>query len=241
MTDTLRLLSGGAAQALVSRMKGGFAQARGLEVHGTFGAVGAMRDKLLAGEACDLLILSQALIDQLAADGHVVRDSITPIGLVKTGVAVRAGDAPPDVSTRDALVAALRRAPGIYFPDPEKATAGIHFMKVLTSLGVAHELKARMRTFPNGATAMGAMATSGDSGAIGCTQVTEILFTAGVQLVGLLPKEFELATVYTAAVCTKARDAQAAREFIALLAGDEAAAVRADCGFAANLGAPRSA
>jgi molybdate transport system substrate-binding protein len=105
-------------------------------------------------------------------------------------------------------------------------------MKVLKSLGVDGELGARLRTFPNGATAMGAMATSSEPGAIGCTQVTEILFTAGVQLVALLPKEFELATMYTAAVSATSRQAQVARDFIALLAGDAAASVRADCGFA---------
>jgi molybdate transport system substrate-binding protein len=158
-------------------------------------------------------------------------DSITPLGVVKTGVAVRAGDAPPDIASGAALRSALLAASGVYFPDPEKATAGIHFMKVLKSLGVDGALRERLRTFPNGATAMGAMAASGDAGAIGCTQVTEILFTSGVRLVGLLPKEFELATVYTAAVCTKAREPQAAREFVALLASDEAAPVRADCGF----------
>src|SRR5207248_4934035 len=124
-----------------------------------------------------------------------------------------AGDASPDVSTSAALKSALLRATGIYFPDPEKATAGIHFMKVMKSLGVDEELRGRWRTFPNGATAMGAMAVSGDAGAIGCTQVTEIRFTAGVRLVGLLPQEFELATVYTAAVCTGAQQPQAARDF----------------------------
>lgn len=231
MTQVLQLLSGGAAQALVARMKGTFAQSHGVDVQGTFGAVGAMRDKLLAGEACDLLILSQALIDQLAADGHILRDSVTPLGVVKTGVAVRAGEPHPDVSSGDALRAALRRASGIYFPDPQKATAGIHFMKVLQSLGVDGDLRERLRTFPNGATAMGEMARSGESAPIGCTQVTEILFTSGVELVGLLPREFELATTYTAAVCTQARHPQAAREFIALLAGEQAAPVRADCGF----------
>jgi molybdate transport system substrate-binding protein len=225
---TLHLLSGGAAQALVARMKGG------RDIHGTFGAVGAMRDKLLAGEACDVLILTQALIEQLAADGHVARESITPLGIVKTGVAVRSGDPHPEVSSGAALKSALLRASGVYFPDPQKATAGIHFMKVLKSLGVDGDLHGRMRTFPNGATAMGAMATSAEEGPIGCTQVTEILFTAGVDLVALLPKEFELATVYTAAVCTKARDPQGARDFIALLAGDEAAPVRAQCGFEAR-------
>lgn len=223
----LHLLSGGAAQALVTRMKGP------REVHGTFGAVGAMRDKLLAGEACDILILTQALIDQLAADGHVHRDSITPLGVVKTGVAVRAGEPHPDVSSAAGLKAALQGASGVYFPDPEKATAGIHFMKVLKSLGLADELRDRIHNFPNGATSMAEMARSGETSPVGCTQVTEILFTAGVELVGLLPKEFELATVYTAAVCTKARDANAAREFVALLAGDQAAPVRAACGFEA--------
>jgi molybdate transport system substrate-binding protein len=222
---TLHLLSGGAAQALVARMKAD------RDIHGTFGAVGAMRDKLLADEACDVLILTQALIDQLAADGHVLQDSVTPLGVVKTGVAVSSGDPHPDVSSGDALKSALLGASAVYVPDPQKATAGIHFMKVLKSLAIDGQLRERLRTFPNGATAMGAMAASGERGAIGCTQVTEILFTAGVDLVGLLPKEFELATVYTAAVCTKARDPRSAREFIALLAGDEAAAVRAQCGF----------
>ena len=221
----LILLSGGAAQALVQRMKG----AR--DVQGTFGAVGAMRDKLLAGQACDLVILSQALVDPLAADGHVLRDSVTPLGTVMTGIAVKSGEPKPDVATADGLKAALLRAPGVYFPDPQKATAGIHFMKVLKALGIDEALRERIRTFPNGAASMGEMAKSHEPGAIGCTQVTEILHVAGVELVGLLPREFELATVYTAAVCANATEPGEAREFIALLASDEAAAVRAECGF----------
>src|SRR6185436_18751048 len=110
----LKLLSGGAAQALVGRAKG----AR--DVQGTFGAVGAMRDKLLAGEPCDVVILTQALIDTLAQQGHVVPGSAMPLGIVKTGVAVKKGASHPDISTPNALKAALQRAPGIYFPDPEK-------------------------------------------------------------------------------------------------------------------------
>ena len=88
-----------------------------------------------------------------------------------------------------------------------------------------------MRTYPNGATAMREMAASGGRGAIGCTQVTEILYAPGVELVALLPKEFELATVYTAAVCAKAQSPDAAREFVRLLSGKEAASARAECGF----------
>lgn len=221
----LKVLSGGAAQALVGRVKGS------RDVQGTFGAVGAMRDKLLAGEPCDIVILTQALVDTLTQDGHVVAGSATPLGVVKTGVAVKKGDPHPDVSTPQALKAALQRAPGIYFPDPVKATAGIHFMKVLQQLGLAEPMKDHLRTFPNGATAMGEMAHAPVPGVLGCTQVTEILHVAGVELVGLLPKEFELATVYTAAVCTKAQSPDEARRFVAQLASSEHAATRRECGF----------
>lgn len=229
----LNLLSGGAAQALVAGLSDDFKRSHSVDVQGTFGAVGAMRDKLLAGEPCDVLVLTQALIDQLAAQGHVQGTSARPLGAVFTGVAVRSGEAVPDVSTPDALKAALAAAPAIYFPDPEKATAGIHFRKVLEALDLK-DTQPRWRTFPNGATAMREMATGGPLGAIGCTQVTEILYAGGVELVGLLPKAFELATVYTAAVCTKSADAALASAFISLLSGSGAAALRDRCGFVAG-------
>lgn len=228
--NELQILSGGAAQGLVGQMKDRFQSRTGLGLGGSFGAVGAMRDKLLGGAACDVLILTQALIDELTTQGWVQPGSARPLGAVYTGVAVRAGEAAPDVATAASLKAALQAAPGIYFPDPVKATAGIHFRKVLGALGLDAS-QASWRTFPNGATAMGEMAASGASGSVGCTQVTEILNTPGVQLVGLLPKEFELATVYTAAVCSRARDADAAAALVALLAGEEAAAARQACGF----------
>jgi molybdate transport system substrate-binding protein len=228
---TVRLLSGGAAQGLVGQLRDRAARETGCEVDGTFGAVGAMLDKLLAGEPCDVLILTQALIDQLAADGHVTAGSPRPLGLVKTGVAVKAGEPSPDVRTVESLRAALLAARGVYFPDPVKATAGIHFMKVLKTLGIDAQLGERLRPFPNGATAMREMAQSNEQGLIGCTQVTEILYTPGVELAGLLPKAFELATVYTAAVCTRAQEPLAAVEFVHMLAGEEAAALRRAGGF----------
>ena len=231
MAPALHILSGGAAQALVGRLKPAFEQAQGIGVEATFGAVGFMRDKLVAGEPCDIVIVTQALIGELAAQGHVDAETAMPLGIVKTGIAVKEGEPHPDVSTREALRSALLKAPGIYFPDPVKATAGIHFMKVLKALGVDTGMKDHLRTFPNGATAMAEMAKAPRPHVIGCTQVTEILHAPGVELVGLLPHEFELATVYTAAVTTRAQHPQQAREFVRTLASAGAAPVRASCGF----------
>ena len=66
---------------------------------------------------------------------------------------------------------------------------------------------------------------------LGCTQITEIKSTAGVTLVGALPTEFELATVYTAAVCSGAVQMEGARRFVELLGADASRTLRQDSGY----------
>jgi molybdate transport system substrate-binding protein len=228
---TLNILSGGAAQGLVTQLEGQFYAETGRAIHGTYGAVGMMRDKLLAGEPCDLIILTQALIEQLSNSDNVVAGSVRPLGLVKTGIAVKTGGVAPNVDTAENLKAALLAATGIYFPDPIKATAGIHVMSVLKKLGIDEAVADRLRPFPNGATAMREMAASQETGLIGCTQVTEIIFAPGVDLVARLPKEFELVTIYTAAICSQSDQPQAAQMLIDLMTDSKAAALRLEGGF----------
>jgi molybdate transport system substrate-binding protein len=227
----LTLLSGGAAQGLVTALAPQFKAETGADIDATFGAVGAMRDKLLAGAPADMLILTASLIAELTQAGRVVADSAADLGAVVTGVAVRSGDPAPAIGDADALRAALRAADGIYFPDPKLATAGIHFAKTLERLGIADEVAGRLRVFPNGAAAMRALADVKGGRPIGCTQVTEILNTPGVALVGNLPKEFALATVYTLGVSTDARAPDPARRLAALLTGEATRDLRERLGF----------
>ena len=91
--------------------------------------------------------------------------------------------------------------------------------------------QAPLRPFPSGATAMAEMARAGLPGAIGCTQVTEILYTDGVELVAVLPPQFELATMYTAAVATGAREPELAALLLDLLPGAAQQALRTAGGF----------
>lgn len=227
----LKLLSGGAAQGLVTALAPRFKAETGCDIDGSFGAVGAMRDRLLGGAPADLLILTSALISELTGQGHVAAGSASDIGTVLTAVAVRGTDPAPAVGDAQGLRAALLAADAIYFPDPTLATAGIHFAKVLDRLGIAADVAPRLQTFPNGATAMRALAAATGKRPIGCTQVTEILNTPGVQLVAPLPKEFELATVYTAGVCTKAALPEQALSLAALLTADATRAARERAGF----------
>ncbi len=227
----MHVLSGGAAAAVVKAVQDEFEKSTGASIHGTFSAVGMMKDKLIAGEPCDVIILTKPLIDQLIASGHVVAGSARSLGRVKTGVAVRTGDAHPPVKTRAQLHAALSAAQGIYFPDPEKATAGIHVMNVIKALGLEESLRDKFRVYPNGATAMSEMAKSKEANLIGSTQVTEINYTEGVDLVDVLPLEFELNTDYTLGICTQSTNPTNAQLLADLLTGAASQAVRKQGGF----------
>jgi molybdate transport system substrate-binding protein len=222
----VNFIAAGAAQGLAASI----AKDAGVEVAGSFGAVGAMREKFLGGEACDVVILTHAQIAELSAQGRVDPLTSADLGSVPTAIAVRASDPVPDVSGEAPLRAALLAADAIYFPDPAKATAGIHFAKVIDQLGLRQQVEGRLQTFPNGTTAMRAMAEARGH-PIGCTQATEILATPGIRLVAPLPPGFDLETVYTAAVSRGAADPAAAARFVERLAGESARETRDRAGF----------
>jgi molybdate transport system substrate-binding protein len=179
----------------------------------------------------DIVVLTAALIADLARENLVISDSISDVGRVETAVAVRAGD--PLVSANDAasLRAAFLDADAIFVPDTKTSTAGIHVAKVLQQLGIADEVAARLKIYPNGATAMRHMAASHAAKPIGCTQSTEIISAQGVMLSGSLPKGCDLATMYTAAITTTATHAREAQALIELLTGADQQELRIAAGF----------
>ena len=227
----LELLSAGAAKGVVAALEPAFAAESGVTLHAAFGAVGAMREAFDRDSRCDVIVLTEAMIGALANEGCVRRDTIAALGRVRTGIAVADGEPFPAIADAALLRASLRAASAIYFPDPERATAGIHFVNVLRTLDVYDEVTPRLRPYPNGAAAMRALADTREPGAIGCTQVTEIRYTRGVTLVGVLPREFELATVYAAAVARDTRMPDDARRFVEWLTGPRSHAARRAGGF----------
>lgn len=231
MTQSFHLLCAGAVQGLVKALQPEFEAHSGCTLVARYGAVGGQKDALLSGAPCDLMIVTAAMVDALIASGHLVGTTRTDIGRVKTGVAVRAGEALPEVTMPEGLGATLQAADEIYFPDPERATAGIHFAAVMRELGLLETLRPRFRTFASGAISMREMAASRAGRAVGCTQVTEILYTEGVALAGLLPARFELATTYTAAVASHAALPTQAQALLDLLTAGESLPLRQAGGF----------
>lgn len=210
----LRVLSAGAAQAVCEQVIVALQRDTGHIVEAAFGAVGAMKARMVGGEPVDVIVLSAPLIQDLVSAGMIAVSSVTDIGKVGTGVAVRAGTPLPEVRTREALRGNILAASVIVCPDPAIATAGKIVLKLMERLGVATQIEDRLQFFPNGFTAMNWLAASSGTLELGITQNTEILPNPGVTLVAPLPEEFQMKTVYTAAVAARAAQPELAREFV---------------------------
>jgi len=75
----LDILSGGAAQGLVASLAAAFKAKTGFDIAGEYGAVGSMADKLRDGAPADMIILTSALVAELAEEKLVVSSSISDV------------------------------------------------------------------------------------------------------------------------------------------------------------------
>ena len=209
----IKLLSAGAMRAMVTELGAEFTRETGHTLALTAGTVGQLRDKLLAGEAADVVVMSDTAIDQLIGRGHLVRGSRVDIARTGIGVAVREGAPKPDIATPDAFKQALLSAKSIAYVDPASgATSGIYFAGLLARLGIADAVKGKtvLRT---GGGYVAELVARGEA-ELAVHQISEIIPVKGATLVGPLPRELQKVTVYSAALPTRATITEPAKAFV---------------------------
>ena len=225
----ITVLAAGAAKELITRIDAPFTQATGHRIKSTFDTVGAQRERVEKGERPDAVILSSAAIAQLNKLGLIDAASIRDIGDVQVGLAVTANGLAPDISTPEALRATLLAAKSIAYADPARgATAGAHFAKVLSALGIRDEVAKRTTVLPFGVEVIEAVASGKYE--LGVSQSSEIVQHKGVRYLGALPSPYRLATRYQVAALKNRAGATRLIDFLQTSAARDA--MRAS-GFAA--------
>ncbi len=212
----LTVLAAGATESTLRDMVGIFEKESGHTVKLTYGAVGALRDKIYAGEPADLTIVTPVIIEQLQSRGLVRPGAGVDLGRVGGGIAVRRGAPLPAIGTPEELKQALLAAKEVYYADPATATAGAYFLKVADRLGIGEAVRQKGRTARGGKEAMELMARS-TADAIGLTQVSEILSVPEVVLVGPYPGDLQTMTTYTGILLVRTPHPEAAEAFLRFL------------------------
>lgn len=203
-------------QAPLAAIAERFRAEQGHRVRFAYGTAGAVARRASEGEPADIVVTAARGLDELLARGVAVAGTRVSVGAVGVGIAVRAGGARPDVSTPEALTAALLAAPSIGYADPARGgQGGTHFAKVIEQLGLTQTLRAKTRLFAEGLEALEKVA-AGDVG-LAAAPVSEIVPLEGLTLAGPLPPSLQARLAYAGALLARARAPEVARAFLAAL------------------------
>jgi len=230
-SEPLRLLAAGATEASVRDEISLFETQSGLTVEYSFGAVGALRDKVLAGELADLVVVTPAIIATLEAEQRVRAGSRVDLGQIGGGIAVRGGDPLPPVDTPEALAQTLLAADEVYYADPAVATAGAALMKLVDTLGIGDQVRAKGHVAAGGKAAMENMTHSSAKRVIGATQISEIKSVPAATLVGQYPAPLQVKTTYAAIILARSTRVDDATKLLQFFVGPAFQARLAESGF----------
>ena len=196
----LQVATSGGFSAAFSELSPQYSVATGTRIvtsHGpsmgdTFNAIPA---RLARQEPLDVVILARSALDRLVDDGKVVPGSEVDLVVSRIAVVVRAGTPAPDISTPEALRAALLNARSVAWSD---SASGVYIQStMLARLGVADEVLPKGRMIR--ATPVGEIVARGEA-EIGFQQLSELLPVQGIQIVGFLPDELQHATTFSGGI-----------------------------------------
>jgi molybdate transport system substrate-binding protein len=211
----INVVAAGAVRGIIRGMIDDYSKETGLKFNFTVGPTGQLRDALSSGKPVDLVIVAAPLLAELDSAGKIAAGSRIDLGRVGMGVVVREGTPSPDISTPEAVKAALTNAKIIAYTDPKLGGTSVeHLMKIAESFGIKDDVIRK-----------GLISTGGDDAAakvadgkadIAIVPITDI-HAKDAKLVGPLPDPIQRSMVYSAAIPTSSADPAAARAFVAAM------------------------
>jgi molybdate transport system substrate-binding protein len=188
-----------------------------------FGTTAAIRQRIEAGEAFDVVIITSEAVAALIDAGRLSRSTHAALARSGIGVGIREGAPKPDIRTPDALRRTLLNATALTYAGD--GASRVHIERMLEGLGIAESVRSKIALTRGSAQGLADVAAG--RGDLAMTLISEILPVDGVELVGPLPAEFQSYVSFAAALSVDAKNGEGARELVAFLTGPAVAPVYA--------------
>ena len=191
------------------------------------GGIGAAR-RVQAGEAFDLVFLASDAIAKLINSGHLINDSCVDLLRSQVAVAVQAGALAPSIANADDVRRAVLNADSIGYSTGPSGTA---LIALFERWGIMVDLQNKLRRAPAGVP-VAALLARGEV-ALGFQQRSELIDTPGVQVIGDLPAEIAIITVFSGGVCSASQRSHEAHSLLSAFASPIYAALKTHHGMTA--------
>ena len=186
----------------------------------------SLPNRLKRGEVADIVIVSDAVLDQFVKDGYVLAEGIRILARSMIAMAVKAGAPKPDIGTADALRDTMLRAKSIGY---SASVSGTYVTTELVQrLGIAGEVLPKCRLV-GGGERVGAVVARGEL-EIGFQQLSELLPVKGIDHITPLPPDLQKVSSFAAGVAASSPDKARARSAIRFLASKDAVEAIKDSG-----------
>ncbi|MGJ7533516.1 MULTISPECIES: substrate-binding domain-containing protein [unclassified Variovorax] len=218
MSNSIRGICSMATKGLLLELAAAYTRTSG--VPASFEAVGGVdaAKRVSAGEPFDVVVLASDAIDKLAAAGKVDASRKTDVVRSGVAVAVAANAARVDISTEEAVRRAVLGAASVAY---STGPSGVALSALFERWGIADTIKGRLVQAPPGVP-VGSLIARGEA-ALGFQQLSELIGVEGIALLGPLPPEIQITTIFSAAPGSCASQPDAARGLLAYLASADAA------------------
>ena len=214
----LRLLSTLGVMGALQAQQPTLERRLGQPIAAEFAPTKVLLDRLAAGAAADVVILTAEAIADLAAQGRLAPGG-APLAGSLVGIAQAPGQPHPDIASAAALIATLRAARSIAYSGA--GASGLFFAGLIERLGIAADINAKATVIPQGLT--GALVARGET-QYAIQQISELKLVDGIDIIGPLPAEVQTPTIFSAAPVAGSANMAAAAALIGLLTAPDMAA-----------------
>ena len=214
----IKVIAANALKDGYSDLVAAFEKSSGHKVVTTWAGTVNATKRVSDGEVYDLVVIGSNNIDQLIAAGKLVAGSRADFAKTGIGVAVRVGMPRPDVSTSDAVKAAVLAAKSIAY---SAGPSGAYIGELLKKVGIAEQVASKVKQ-PSSGAEVAAMLARGEAD-FGFAQVSEFLNVPGLIDLGPLPAAIQNYTIYAIALHAAAPSSEAAKALVKHLKAPEAA------------------
>jgi molybdate transport system substrate-binding protein len=220
----IKVLSTHAVFEVLSELGPQFERTSGHRLSFSYDPANVIKRRIEEGAAFDIAIVTKPVIDALAEQRLILTDTRTDIGRSGLGVAVRKGAPKPDIRTVEGFKHTMLMAKSIV--RSAEGTSGLYFGKLLDRLGIAEEMRGKIRLGPSGRIAE--LVAKGEV-EMAVQQICELLPVTGADFVGPFPPELQLHTVFSAGVSMASKQPDAAKALInALMASSAVSLLKAN-------------
>jgi molybdate transport system substrate-binding protein len=224
--NEIKVLATTAMKTSLDELTPEFERATGATLSFVFGPSARIAKMVADGEAHDVAIVTDHGHDDLTKQGRLVPGIRKDIAKSAMALAVQKGAARPDISSAAKFKEALLAAKSLGMSKlVGGGQSGANLAKIFDRLGITEAMQAKSVYGPGGPEGLIGNFLLRKEVEIGIQQLPELMAVPGIDIVGPLPPDVQMMTVFSAGLSANAKNVEGGKALIDFLTTPKAVAV----------------